>query len=80
LQKEKFKFPKNDGVLDFKLHVSKTGKVVKVEPLNTIRGGRQIRKKIVKILESLPVFNPLMTTPKKAIGAKFTVSIPLKFK
>jgi len=80
LSKKKIKTPKEEGILKFKLHSDSTGKVVKIEKLNSIRGGKQVQKAIIEILYTLPKFRPLMTSEKKAIGTRFELSIPIKTK
>ncbi len=80
LSKKKIKIPKEEGILKFKLHSDNTGKVVKIEKLNSIRGGKQVQKAIIEILYSLPKFRPLTTSEKKTIGTRFELSVPIKTK
>jgi hypothetical protein len=80
LSKEKIKTPKEEGTLKFKLHSNRNGEIIKIEKLNSIRGGKQVQKAIMKILYTLPKFRPLMTSEKKAIGTRFELSIPIKTK
>ena len=80
LSERKLKLPKEEGVLKFKLHFDSTGKIVKIDKLNSIRGGRQVRRTIIDILFSLPKFRPLMTSEKKSIGTRLELSIPIRTK
>lgn len=80
LSKKNIKTPKEEGILKFKLHSDNTGKVVKIEKLNSIRGGKQVQKAIMEILYTLPKFRPLMTSEKKSVGTRFELSIPIKTK
>lgn len=80
LIKRKLKTPKEEGILKFRLHSDNTGKVIKIEKMNSIRGGKQVRKAIMEILYTLPKFRPLMTSEKKSIGTKFELSIPIRTK
>lgn len=76
----KIKPPKEEGILKFKVSISKTGHVSNVETLNSISGGNQARKEIKKIIESLPKFIPTKTADKKAVGTNIELSIPIKTK
>lgn len=80
LKSKNIKPPKEDGILEFKVSISKVGEVSKVEPLNSIAGGNQARKAIKKIIESLPKFIPTKTAEKKAVGTNIKLSIPVKTK
>jgi len=80
LKDEKIKAPKEEGMLNFKVHISKDGQVNKVEPLNSLTGGNQVKKTIVKIIKTLPKFNPTKTADKKAVGTNLKLSIPIKTK
>jgi len=78
LKSENIKPPKEDGILKFKVNISKDGTVSEVETLNSISGGNQARKVIKKIIESLPKFIPTKTADKKAVGTNIELSIPIK--
>ena len=80
LKSEKIKPPKEEGTLNFKVHISKTGEVSDVETLNSLAGGNQMRKAIVRIIKSLPKFNPTKTADKKAVGTFVKLSIPIRIK
>ncbi|HET8839387.1 MAG TPA: hypothetical protein VFM82_10385 [Flavobacteriaceae bacterium] len=80
LSKQELKLPKEEGVLKFKLYFDATGKIVKIDRLNSIGGGRQVQKAIEKILLSLPKFKPLKTSENKTIGTKVNIAIPIKTK
>ncbi|MCG8860043.1 hypothetical protein [Tenacibaculum finnmarkense] len=77
LKTNDFKTPKENGTLTFKIHISKEGKVSKVQGLNSIKGGKDIKKLIIKTLEELPKFNPSKTAEKKYVGTKMDISIPI---
>jgi hypothetical protein len=78
LSKKAIKAPKEEGILKFKLHADNTGKVVKIEPLNSLRGGSQVQKAIEEILLNLPKFRPMMTSETKSVGTRYEISIPIK--
>ena len=77
LKTSDFKTPKENGTLTFKIHISKNGEVSKVEGLNSIKGGKAIKKVIIKTLEELPKFNPSKTAEKKYVGTYMDISIPI---
>lgn len=78
LKSTKIKPPKENGILKYKVSISKDGYVSDVETLNSIPGGNQARKTIKKIIESLPKFIPTKTADKKSVGTKIELSIPIK--
>lgn len=80
LKTAKVKSPKEEGVLKYKVNISKTGYVSNVETLNSIPGGNQARNTIKKIIETLPKFIPTKTADKKAVGTNIELSIPIKTK
>ena len=80
LNKGDYKLPKENGILKFKVHISKTGKVYKVSSLNSINGGKKIQKVIIRTLENLDDFNPTKTSETKTAGTNLTISIPIKIK
>lgn len=80
LRNTKVKPPKENGSLEFKVKVSGTGEVVEVKSLNTLSGGNPTKNAIVKILKSLPKFNPTKTADKKAVNTYLNISIPIKVK
>lgn len=73
-----YKSPKEYGDLKFKVTFSYEGKVEKVEKLNKLKGGNEIRKTIAEILYSLPKFRPAMTTETKSIKSVYTFNIPIQ--
>ena len=75
LSLKKFKQPREHGVLKFKMYVSKEGIVSNVETLNSIPGGKQIRKTIKNIIESLPKFIPARTAERKTVGTTIKLDI-----
>lgn len=80
LKLENVKPPKEDGILKFKVNISKDGIISDVESLNSISGGNQTRKTIKKIIKSLPKFIPTKTADKKSVGTNIELSIPIKTK
>lgn len=80
LKKRKLKTPKEEGILKFKLHFDKNGKITEIKSLNSLKGGNQAKKSIVDILYSLPKLRPAMTSEKKSIGTNLELSIPIKTK
>ena len=80
LKSEKIKPPKEEGSLDFKVHISKTGEITDVKTLNSLAGGNQFRKRVVKIIKSLPKFNPTKTAEKKSVGTYLKLSVPIRIK
>jgi hypothetical protein len=75
LSLKKFKQPREHGVLKFKMYVSKEGIVSNVETLNSIPGGKQIRKTIKNIIKSLPKFIPARTAERKTVGTTIKLDI-----
>ena len=75
LSLKEFKQPREHGILKFKMYVSKEGVVSNVETLNSIPGGKQIRKTIKKIIESLPKFIPSRTAERKTVGTTIKLDI-----
>jgi hypothetical protein len=80
LNSANIKPPKEDGILRFKVNISKDGQVSDVETLNSIAGGNQARKTIKKIIETLPKFIPTKTADKKSVGTNIELSIPIRAK
>ena len=78
LRKHKVKIPKEEGTLKYKIVISKEGLVTEVKPLNSIKGGKQLRKTIAQIIQDLPRFRPLSTSETKTVGTNITLSIPIK--
>lgn len=78
LNKGGYKLPKENGILKFKVHISKTGEVDNVTGLNSIKGGKKIKKIIITTLKNLPNFNPTQTSRTKTAGTNFDLSIPIK--
>jgi hypothetical protein len=80
LNSANIKLPKEDGILRFKVNISKDGEISDVETLNSIAGGNQARKTIKKIIESLPKFIPTRTADKKSVGTNIELLIPVRAK
>ena len=80
LNSANIKPPKEDGILRFKVNISKDGQVSDVETLNSIAGGNQARNTIKKIIETLPKFIPTKTADKKSVGTNIELSVPVRAK